>query len=83
MDATARDLGMSARSLRRRLSEERAVYADLVEEARANCAKRMLTDPHASVQEAAYAMGFASPTAFARAFKRWTGVSPSAYRSNC
>ena len=81
MDAIARDLGMSARSLRRRLRGERTPYAALVEDARANRAKRMLEDRHLSVQEAAYALGFGTPTAFSRAFKRWTGMAPSAYRA--
>jgi AraC-like DNA-binding protein len=81
MDTTARGLGMSARSLRRRLREERAPYRELVDEARARLAKGMLADPHASVQDAAYAMGFGTPAAFTRAFKRWTGMAPSAYRA--
>jgi AraC-like DNA-binding protein len=81
MDAIARDLGMSARSLRRRLSGERAPYAALVEDARATRAKSLLEDQRLSVQEAAYALGFDTPTAFSRAFKRWTGMAPSAYRA--
>ena len=83
MDRIARDLGMSGRSLRRRLTEEGVQYSVLLEDARATSAKRMLEDPGCSVQEAAYALGFSTQTAFARAFKRWTGLSPSAYRSAC
>ena len=81
MEQIARDLGMSGRSLRRRLSEEGAHFTQLVEDARATSAKRMLDDPRRSVQEAAFALGFASHAAFTRAFKRWTGQSPSAYRA--
>lgn len=81
MDTTAQGLGMSARSLRRRLREERALYSELVEDARATRAKRMLEDPRCSIQETAYAMGFGTPAAFTRAFKRWTGMAPSAYRA--
>jgi len=81
MAEIARDLGMSARSLRRRLRDERAPFSDLVEEARALRAKRMLEDPRCSIQEAAYAMGFDTPAGFSRAFKRWTGMAPSAFRS--
>lgn len=81
MEATARDLGMSARSLRRRLREERTMYSELVEHAQAEHAKRILADPRHSVQETAYALGFNSPAAFSRAFKRWTGKSPNDYRT--
>lgn len=81
METIARDLGMSARSLRRRLHEEQAPYDDLVEDARAMRAKSLLSDPRHSVQETAYALGFGTPAAFSRAFKRWTGMAPSAYRA--
>jgi len=81
METIARELGMSARSLRRRLHSERAPFNDLVEEARALRAKGMLADPRHSVQETAYALGFGTPAAFSRAFRRWTGMTPSAYRA--
>ena len=81
MDSIAQNLGMSARSLRRRLSEEGTEWSVLLERARAESAKRLLASQQCSVQEAAYELGFATPAAFARAFKRWTGVSPRAYRA--
>jgi len=81
MDTVARDLGMSARSLRRHLDQERTPFGVLLEEAQAERAKRMLADPRYTVQQAAYAMGFGTPSAFSRAFKRWTGKAPSAFRS--
>jgi AraC-like DNA-binding protein len=81
MDTIARALGMSARSLRRRLHDEGAPYDDLVEDARALRAKSMLADPRLSIQETAYALGFVTPASFSRAFKRWTGMAPSAYRA--
>lgn len=82
MDAVARDLGMSARSLRRLLASEQVVYTDLLEQARAERAKELLADPRCSVQDAAYALGFEEPAAFSRAFRRWTGMPPSAYRAS-
>jgi AraC-like DNA-binding protein len=81
MDAAARPLGMSARSLRRRLQSEGAEFSVLVEQARARAAKRLLSAPHCTIQEVAYELGFTTPGAFARAFKRWTGLSPSAFRA--
>jgi AraC-like DNA-binding protein len=80
MDAVARSLGISVRSLRRRLDEEGVSYTGLLNEARATLAKRMLDDPNRSIYETAYAMGFSDPSAFHRAFKRWTGLTPSQYR---
>jgi AraC-like DNA-binding protein len=82
MDGVARSLGMSARSLRRRLLSEGAVYKQLVEQVVMTRAKRMLEDPRISIQEAAYATGFATPAAFHRAFKRWTGLTPKAYKAS-
>jgi AraC-like DNA-binding protein len=80
MDVVARSLGISVRSLRRRLDEEGVSYTSLLNEARATLAKRMLDDPRRSIYETAYAMGFSDPSAFHRAFKRWTGMTPTQYR---
>jgi AraC-like DNA-binding protein len=80
MQAVARSLGISVRSLRRRLDEEGVSYTGLLNEARATLAKRMLDDPHRSIYETAFAMGFSDPSAFHRAFKRWTGMTPTQYR---
>jgi AraC-like DNA-binding protein len=82
MDAVARSLGISVRSLRRRLDEEGISYTSLLNDARASLAKRMLDDPERSIYETAYAMGFSDPSAFHRAFKRWTGMTPTQYRGS-
>ena len=81
MEAVARALGMSGRSLRRRLVAEGIAYRTLVEQVLASTAKRMLEDPRGSIQEVSYALGFAAPAAFHRAFKRWTGITPKQYRA--
>jgi AraC-like DNA-binding protein len=81
MTTVAGQLGMSVRSLRRRLSEEGVSYAVLVEEAQAAAAKRLLDDPTRSIYAAACDMGFSDPSAFHRAFKRWTGKTPKQYRA--
>jgi AraC-like DNA-binding protein len=82
MEDVARDLGISARSLRRKMLAEGVSFTDLVARNRMSIAKRMLERPGASIQETAYAMGFASPAAFHRAFKRWTGKTPKEYQDS-
>ena len=76
----ARALGTSPRSLRRRLRKEGSSYTDVVESARAMLAKRLLSDEMRSIQDTAYELGFATPSSFHRAFKRWTGATPSEFR---
>lgn len=80
MAEVAQHLGMSVRSLRRRLSVEGVTYAEAFDEALASVAKSMLRDPEQSIVGAAYAMGFSDSSAFHRAFKRWTGITPNQYR---
>jgi AraC-like DNA-binding protein len=80
MEEVARGMGISARSLRRRLQNESVRFGDLVEDDLARRAKLMLSDPRFTVQEAAYTMGFATPSAFSRAFKHWTGKAPCEFR---
>jgi AraC-like DNA-binding protein len=82
MEAVARELDMSARSLRRRMRAEGVRYDDIVTRSRTGLAKRMLETRSLSLQEIAYAMGFSSPAAFHRAFKRWTGKTPKEYRDS-
>jgi AraC-like DNA-binding protein len=77
----ARDLGMSERSLRRRLAAESTSYRDVVRAILETHADHMLRDPKQSIQETAYALGFADAASFHRAFKRWTGLTPKEYRA--
>jgi AraC-like DNA-binding protein len=80
MAAIARELDLSPRTLRRRLGEEGKPFGIIVNEACAIVAKQMLTSGKASIQGVAYDIGFSDPAAFNRAFKRWTGMTPSAFR---
>jgi AraC-like DNA-binding protein len=81
MHELARKLGMSSRTLRRHLEQEGTAYPTLVSEALRDRAVRLLGDPRTSIKEVGYALGFATPSAFHRAFKRWTGSSPSEVRA--
>lgn len=76
----ARQLGMSERTLQRRLKDEGAMFAALVDEVRTDLAKMYLADDKLAVYEVAFLLGFSEPSAFNRAFKRWLGMSPSEYR---
>ena len=74
-------LHMSLRSLQRKLSEENTRYKDLLDETRRELANQYLRQPRLSVSEVTYLLGFSEPSNFARAFKRWTGRTPSEFRT--
>jgi AraC-like DNA-binding protein len=80
MTSAARSLGLSARSLRRKLQLEGESYTDVVDGALSTLAKRLLSDEQRTIEQTAYELGFSAPSAFHKAFKRWTGVTPSDFR---
>jgi AraC-like DNA-binding protein len=80
MTHISRALGTSPRSLHRRLADEGSRFNELVDEVRRQFAERYLARPRLAVSEVAYLVGFNDPSAFFKAFRRWTGVSPSEYR---
>lgn len=81
MEVVARRLGVSPRSLRRKLEAEGTTFGAVSDEAMGQVARDILDEPHTTVQEAAYRMGFSEASSFHRAFKRWTGKTPSVYRA--
>jgi AraC-like DNA-binding protein len=74
----ARALRSSGRTLRRRLQAEGTSVRELVDEVRHEGALTLLEHGHATLDEVAARLGFSSASAFRRAFKRWTGSSPTA-----
>ena len=76
----ARQLGMSGRTLQRRLSDQGHSFQSLVDDARRQLAERLLQQTRYSLAEIAYLTGFSEQSAFNRAFKRWAGQTPRSYR---
>ncbi len=72
-------LNMNVRALRRRLGAERAPITNLLDEARLRVAQRALSRPDASIKVVAHQLGFSEPSAFHRAFKRWSGQTPAQF----
>lgn len=80
IERVARDLGYSRQTLYRRLKTEGVTFEQLLDGLRRRLALRFMREG-LSVKEAAYRLGFSDPAAFSRAFKRWTGSSPSGMRT--
>jgi AraC-like DNA-binding protein len=76
----ARKLGMSVRTLHRKLDDEGTSYREIFDRVRASIAVHRLEHGDRSIAEIAHALGFASTQSFHRAFKRWTGGTAAARR---
>ena len=76
----AHELGMSERTLQRRLEEEGASFGQVVDDTRRELAEQYLSRLKLSLGEAAYLLGFSDQSSFFRACKRWFGVPPGEYR---
>lgn len=77
----ARLLRTTPRTLHRRLVAEGTAYRAIVDDLRYRAAREHLDGGRISVEAIAYLLGYANPANFRRAFKRWSGLSPSAYRA--
>jgi len=73
-------MNMTARTLRRRLEEEGTSYKFLLEEAKRRDAIQLLDDQAMEIQRVATLLGYQDPANFTRAFRQWTGQTPSQYR---
>lgn len=80
LDRLAAKLGMSGRTLQRKLREHGTSHQELLDELRIALAMRYLREPEMAICEVAYLLGFSESSAFHRAFKRWTGMTPSEFR---
>jgi AraC-like DNA-binding protein len=78
----ARELGMSERTLRRRLAESGVAFQSVLDGLKKNRALELLANPQMSVEQIAFAVGFTDPHNFRRAFRRWTGSTPGTLRKD-
>lgn len=77
----AKTLNMSERSLNSKLRDSGTSYQEIMEELRTQLAYEYLDRKHLSLTQIGYQLGFSDTSSFARAFRRWTGQSPSEYRN--
>jgi AraC-like DNA-binding protein len=80
LESIARRLAMSPRTLQRRLRDEGVLFNDLLDTLRHRAAKSYLAQRDIAATEVAYLLGFAEPSSFNHAFKRWSGQTPTEYR---
>jgi len=78
----ARRMGTSSRTLQRRLQESGVSYTDVVDVVRADLGRRHVLERQLSYAQIASLLGFSQPSAFFRAFRRWTGTTPSVFRGD-
>ena len=76
----AAEIGLSPRTLQRRLAEEGTSIRDLVRRHRSQVVERLLTDSKAKMTVIAHDVGYSDATTFSRAFKSWRGESPRDHR---
>lgn len=72
----ARQLGMSVRTLSRRLSEKGLKFAEVLDQLRSDLALHYLSEPSVSISQIAWLVGYNDVSSFSHACKRWTGMNP-------
>jgi len=80
LDDAASALEISSRTLQRRLSELERSFQSVLDEVRQHVAENLLRDPHVSLTQIAFLLGYTEQSTFHNAFKRWTQQSPGSYR---
>jgi AraC-like DNA-binding protein len=76
-DTVAAQFSMSSRTLRRRLREEATSYQEILDDVRAELARHYLAKEKRGIDEVAFLLGFSDPSAFTKAFRRWTKQTPA------
>lgn len=80
LEAVATHVGLSSRVLQKRLQQSGTSFQELLDHVRESLAKRYLLQPRVSLAGTALQLGYSDVTAFHRAFKRWTGLTPGEFR---
>ena len=80
--AVAKMLHLSPRQLNRKLSEEDTNFRTLLVECRRELAEQYINDSSLSLTEISYLLGFSEASSFSRAYRRWTGKSPTQAREH-
>jgi AraC-like DNA-binding protein len=75
-----RELGMSERTLHRRLRDDGTSFRRVLDQVRCDVATTLLRDQAVAIAEVAFILGYSEPAAFSRSFRRWTGQAPLAAR---
>jgi AraC-like DNA-binding protein len=78
----AKRVFVSGRTLQRKLADEGTNFRTLLLEVRRGLAEQYITDKNMLLAEISYMLGFSDVSSFSRAFKKWTGDPPAAFRSN-
>lgn len=82
LDDVASRLHMSSRTLRRHLNKIDVTYLDLLDEVKYKQAEKLLLESDMEIQDIANYLGYIQPANFARAFKKWSGMTPLAFRKS-
>lgn len=82
VQAVAGELGMSDRTLQRRLADEGTSFKQLLLQARHEQAREYLADPSLDIKEVAFLVGYEDQNSFYRAFRHWEGETPANWRSD-
>ena len=80
IDYCAARMEASPRTIQRRLTDLGFRFSEIVEEQRIDASRRALTDTDDPLSDIAFNLGYSDQSSFGRAFKRWTGMTPQAYR---
>jgi len=79
-DEVARSMALTRRTFNRRLADYGTTFRDALETVRLDVARQLLRETELSIADIADALGYTEPTAFVRAFRRWTNTTPGAWR---